>query len=55
MHEKALHIVYKDALSDFNTELQKDNSVTIHQWHLQLLMTAIYRKNSGLKKAYRTI
>ena len=48
----ALHIVYEDTSSDLNTLLQKDSSVTIHQWHLLLLMTEIYRKKSGLNPCF---
>ena len=43
IHEKALRIINNDTPSNFPELLQKDSSVSIHQWHLQLLMSEIYK------------
>ena len=38
IHERALRIAYKDNVSTFEKLLEMDNSVTVHQRNLQLLM-----------------
>ena len=43
MHLRALRIAYIDYESDFETLLKGDNSVTVHQRNLQLLMVEIYK------------
>ena len=43
IHERALRLVYKDNLSNFQEILQKDNSVTIHQRNLKKLVTVIFK------------
>ena len=40
-HERTLRIVYRDTESSFDELLAKDNSVSVHQRNLQLLMIAI--------------
>ena len=52
IHEKALRIVYNDTSSKFPDLLRKDNSVSIHQWHLQLLMSEIFKTNLGLNPCF---
>ena len=42
IHERALRIVYQDFTSSFAKLLINDNSVSIHQRNLQLLVTEIY-------------
>ena len=49
IHEKALRIVYKGAMSDFNTLLKKDSSVTILQTTAN---DRIYRKNLGVNPCF---
>ena len=44
IHERALRIAYKDNVSTFEKLLEMDNSVTVHQRNLQLLMVEIYKK-----------
>ena len=51
-HEKSLRIVYNDTSSNFPHLLRKDNSVSIHQWHLQLLMSEIFKTNLGLNPCF---
>ena len=41
IHERVLRIMNNDISSNFPELLQKDNSVSVHQWHLQLLMSEI--------------
>ena len=48
LHERALRIAYKDNTSTFRTLLDKDNSVTVHENHLQLLATEMYKIQNGL-------
>ena len=44
IHERDLRIVYRDTESSFDELLAKDNSVSVHQRKMQLLMTEIYIK-----------
>ena len=46
-HKKVLRIIYNDTSFNFPELLQKDNSVSIHHWHSQLLMSEIYKTNLG--------
>ena len=41
IHERALRIVYRDTESFFDELLAKDNSVSVHQRNLQLLMISL--------------
>ena len=41
IHERALRIVYRDKISNFTELLQKDNAVTVHKRHLQVLATEV--------------
>ena len=43
IQERALRITYKDNTSQFKELLEKDNSVSIHQKNLQLLMIEVYK------------
>ena len=43
IRERALRIVYKDHVPTFEKLLEMDNSVTVHQRNLQLLMMEIYK------------
>ena len=43
LHERALRIAYKDYASSFESLLEKDRSVTIHQKNVQLLMTEMFK------------
>ena len=46
MYERALRSVYQNKLS-FSELLYLDNSVTVHQKHLQVLVTEIYKVKNG--------
>ena len=48
----ALRIAYKDNLSSFESLLLKDNSVTVHQMNLQLLMMQIYKQDMILNPSF---
>ena len=52
IHERALRIAYKDNVSTFENLLEMDNSVTVHQRNLQLLMVEIYKKNYNLNPSF---
>ena len=54
IHKKALRIAYKDSVSDFDTLLTRDNSVSVHKWNLQLLMTEIYKTKSNIIQSFMT-
>ena len=43
LQERALRIVYNDTLSTFTELLDKDNSVTIHDRNLRVLVTEVYK------------
>ena len=47
IHGKALQIVYQDNISSFQQLLQKDESKTIHQRNLQVLVTEIFKIKIG--------
>ena len=48
IHERALRVTYQDYKSMFFELLQKDDSVTIHQWNLQVLATEIFKAKNDL-------
>ena len=48
IHERALRIAYQDFTSRFAERLINDNPVSIHQLHLQLLITEIYRAKMNI-------
>ena len=52
IHERALRIVYRETESSFNELLAKDNSVSVHQRNLQLLMIEIYKAKNSLNPPF---
>ena len=48
IHERALRIAYNDYISDFDSLLKKDNTVTIHQRNIQTLAVEIYKSLNEL-------
>ena len=52
IHERALRIVYRDTESSFDELLAKDNSVSVHQRNLQLLMIEIYKTKNSLNPSF---
>ena len=49
MHERALRLVYQNNLS-FSELLDLDNSVTVQQKNLQVLVTEIYKVKNGIAR-----
>ena len=49
---RALRIAYKDNTSNFETLLEKDNSISVHQKYLQLLMIEIYKTKNQLNPPF---
>ena len=47
LHERALHIKYKDTESSFEELLVKDNSVSMHHRNIQRLATELYKVKNG--------
>ena len=47
LHEHALRFVYNDKSSSFRELLERDNSVTIHERNIQVLLTEIFKVKSG--------
>ena len=52
VQERALRIAYKDSTSQFEELLEKDNSVSIHQKDLQLLMIEVYKTENQLNPPF---
>ena len=42
LHERRLGLVYNDKRSPFRELLERDDSVTIHQRNIQILLTKIF-------------
>ena len=55
IHEKSLRLVYNDNLSSFAELLIKDNSVTIHEKNLQVLVTEVYKAINNLSPIMKSI
>ena len=55
IHERALRIVYRDTESSFYGLLAKDNSVSVHQRNLELLMIEIYITKSSLNPSFMEV
>ena len=43
LHERALRLVYNDKSSSFRELLERDNSVTIHERNIPVLLTEIFK------------
>ena len=52
IQERALRIAYKDNTSPYEKLLENDNSVSIHQKNLQLLMVEIYKTRNHLNPSF---
>ena len=52
IHERSLRIAYNDYFSDFNSLLEKDNSITIHQRNIQALTLEIYKTLNHLNPSF---
>ena len=48
LHERCLRIIYSDKQSSFETLLEKDGSVSIHNQDLQILSTEMYKIKNDL-------
>ena len=48
IHERSLRLVYKDYTSSFNELLRIDDTKTIHQRNLQLLMIEMFKIKTGI-------
>ena len=47
MHERALRLVYNNKSPPFRELLETDNSITIHERNIQVLLTEIFKVKSG--------
>ena len=47
LYECTLRLVYNDKSSSFRELLERDNSVTIHERNIQVLLTKIFKVKSG--------
>ena len=52
IQERALRIAYRDNTSQFKELLEKDNSVSVHQKNLQLVMIEIYKTKNRLNPPF---
>ena len=48
LHERCLRIIFSDKQSSFETLLEKDGSVSIHNRNLQILATEMYKIKNNL-------
>ena len=48
IHERALRITYQDNTSRFQELLNKDNSVSLHQRNMQVLVIQMFKIHPGL-------
>ena len=48
LHERCLRIIYSDKQSSFETLLEKDSSVSVHNRNLQILATEMYKIKNDL-------
>ena len=48
LHERFLRIIYSDKQSSFETLLEKDSSVSVHNRNLQILATEMYKIKNDL-------
>ena len=48
LHEPCLRIMYSDKQSSFETLLEKDDSVSVHNQNLQILATEMYKIKNDL-------
>ena len=46
LHERRLGLVYNDKRSPFRELLERDDSVTIHERNIQILLTKIFKGKS---------
>ena len=47
LHERGLRLVYSNKSSSFWELLERDNSVTIHERNIQVLLTEVFKVKSG--------
>ena len=52
LHERALRIVYQDYASSFTELLEKNNSATIHNRNIQLLVTELFKVKNGFSPPF---
>ena len=52
LHERALRIVYPDYPSSFTELLTKENSTSIHNRNIQLLVTELFKVKNGLLPSF---
>ena len=52
IHERALRIAYRDSHSCFEFLLEKNNSVSLHQKNLQLLLVEIFKTKENLNPSF---
>ena len=52
IHEKSLRLAYDDYESSFQNLLEKDNSTSIHDKNLQLLLIEIYKTLHNLNPSF---
>ena len=52
LHQRALRITYRDQESSFEDLLGHDNSVSVHQKNLQVLMIEMFKTKHGLNPPF---
>ena len=54
LHERCLQTIYSDKQSSFETLLEKDDSVSVHNRNLQILATEMYKIKNDLSPSIVT-
>ena len=52
LHENCLRIICGDKQSSFEELLEKDSSVSIHEWNIQILATEMYKVSKGITEIF---
>ena len=55
IHESAIRVAYQGYQSTFLQLLQKDNSVTIHQRNLQVVVTEVFKAKNDLSEIMKEV
>lgn len=48
LHERALRILYRDDVSSFKDLLERDKSITVHEYNIKLLSIEMYKVKNGI-------
>ena len=56
LHERCLQIIYSDKQSSFETLLEKDSFVSVHNQNIQILATEMHKiKNDDCRRLFHSL